>query len=104
MRRDSPPSAVRGAKPRRVLACLHAQTESKRIALSGTAGVAVATFVSLQRKKRIFGFTGILAPATTTTTITITSSILPSHQIANAQLTSSGREGKLLKCKRARGA
>jgi len=30
-----------------------------------------------QRKKRIFGLPGIIAPATSVTTITITSSILP---------------------------
>ena len=63
-------------------------------------------YVSLQRKKRIFGFPGIIAPATTSTTITITSSIFPSpccphHQTASAQLTSSSREGKLRKCRRA---
>src|SRR5229473_2657770 len=54
---------------------------------------------SLQRKKRIFGLPGIIAPATTSTTITMTSSIFPSqccphHQTASAQLTSSCREGK----------
>src|SRR6266853_4105370 len=61
---------------------------------------------SLQRKKRIFGLPGIIAPATTSTTITMTSSIFPSqfcphHQTASAQLTSSCREGKLRKCRRA---
>jgi hypothetical protein len=60
----------------------------------------------LQRKKRIFGFPGIIAPVTTSTTITITSSIFsspccPHNQAASAQLTSYCTEGKLLKCRRA---
>src|ERR1019366_1016597 len=55
-----------------------------------------------QRKKRIFGFPGIIAPATSTTTITTASSILPSqpclhHQNASAQLTSFCGEGKVTK-------
>jgi hypothetical protein len=47
---------------------------------SWITGLALALVVKpwtrLQRKKRIFGFPGIIAPAMTSTTITITSSTL----------------------------
>jgi len=85
--------------------------EGVRSQVSGPREDSKSTFVlkpdtcAIQRKKRIFGFPGIIAPATTTTTITTTSSISPSEccpkrQTASAQLTSYCREGKLRKCRR----